>query len=107
MPGIAVRRTASLPLAYARQSIYLEKSHVKTMDTRVKPAYDTSRHGDAVCAKIALVILQQPLDVIEFDLRALGIGEAAAEFFQYPAHPLHIDFAGNLHGKVIAEFTPV
>jgi hypothetical protein len=25
LPGIAVRRTASLPLAYARQSIFFEK----------------------------------------------------------------------------------
>jgi hypothetical protein len=44
----------------------------------------------------ALIILQQPLDVIEFDLRALRIGKAAAQFFQNPAHPLHIDLAGIL-----------
>src|SRR5580700_8516868 len=53
------------------------------------------------------IILQQPLDVIEFDLRTLRIGEAAAQFFQNPAHPLHIDFAGNLHRQVITELAPV
>jgi hypothetical protein len=36
LPGIAVRRTASLPLAYARQSI------VKKMDARIKSAHDGS-----------------------------------------------------------------
>src|ERR1700692_4744490 len=54
-----------------------------------------------------LKILQQPLDVIEFDLRALGIGEAAAELFENPAHPLHIDLPGNLARQTAAEFTPV
>src|ERR1700694_4692631 len=57
--------------------------------------------------KEVLIILQQPLDVIELDLRTLRIGEAAAEFFQNPAHPLHIDFAGNLHRQIVAEFAPV
>jgi hypothetical protein len=36
LPGIAVHRTASLPLAYARQSIF-----AKAMDARVKPAHDS------------------------------------------------------------------
>jgi hypothetical protein len=36
LPGIAVRRTASLPLAYARQSILLRRK----MDARVKPTHD-------------------------------------------------------------------
>src|SRR5437899_4489594 len=55
----------------------------------------------------ALIILQQPLDIIEFDLRALRIGERAAEFFQNAANPLHIDFAGDLHRVLIAVFVPV
>src|SRR5258707_8814652 len=42
-PGIAVRRTASLPLAYARPSLSLQKELSPVMDTRVKPAYDESR----------------------------------------------------------------
>ncbi len=53
-----------------------------------------------------LIILQQPLDVIEFDLRTLRIGEPAAQFFQNPANPLHIDFAGNLDRQVVAEIFP-
>src|ERR1700710_2675374 len=51
-----------------------------------------------------LIILQEPLDVIEFDLRALRIGKPAAEFFQNPAHPLHIDFAGDLDREIVAIF---
>jgi hypothetical protein len=38
LPGIAVQRTASLPLAYARQSI--NKRFFRKMDARVKPAHD-------------------------------------------------------------------
>src|ERR1700732_761609 len=75
-------------------------------------AIQSSPRGGVDCfASLAMTaelrIPQQPLDVIEFDLRALGIGEAAAEFFQDPAYPLHIDFTGNLHRQIIAEFTPV
>jgi len=44
---------------------------------------------------VRLIILQQPLEIIELDLRTLRIGEAAAQFFQDPAHPLHVDFARN------------
>src|ERR1700712_2426715 len=54
--------------------------------------------------RILSVILQQPLDVIEFDLRALRIAEAAAQFLENPAHPLHVDFAGDLDRQVVAEF---
>src|ERR1700722_13889393 len=55
----------------------------------------------------ALIILEQPLDVIELDLRALRIAKAAAQFFQNPARPLHIDFTGNLHRQVVTEFAPM
>jgi hypothetical protein len=40
LPGIAVRRTASLPLAFARQSIILKEHFAKKMDARVEPAHD-------------------------------------------------------------------
>jgi hypothetical protein len=53
-----------------------------------------------------LIILQQPLDVIEFDLRALRIGQPAAQLFQNAANPLHVDFAGNLDRQIVAEFAP-
>src|SRR6266851_1220924 len=66
----------------------------------------TSPDDERLCAIEPLIILQQPLDVIEFDLRALRIGKTAAEFFQNPAHPLHVDFAGNLHRQIVAEFAP-
>src|SRR5882672_9657171 len=67
----------------------------------------TSPDDQRLCAIEPLIILQQPLDVIEFDLRTLRIGKAAAEFFQNPAHPLHIDFAGNLHRQIVTEFAPM
>src|SRR4030088_1058399 len=54
----------------------------------------------------ALIILQQPLDVIELDLGPLRIGEAAAQFFQNAAHPLDIDLAGNLHRQIVTVFAP-
>src|ERR1700680_4018342 len=54
-----------------------------------------------------LIILQQPLDVFEFDLRTLRIGQPAAEFFQNAANPLHIDLAGNLDRQIVAEFAPM
>src|SRR5436190_12029018 len=50
------------------------------------------------------IILQQPLDVVEFDLRAVGIGEAAAELFEDAADALDVDLAGDLHREVVAEF---
>src|ERR1700761_1409283 len=56
---------------------------------------------------VTSIVLQQPLDVIELDLRTLRIGQTAAEFFENAAHPLHIDLARNLHGQVVAEILPV
>src|SRR5439155_2592830 len=50
------------------------------------------------------IILQQPLDVIEFDLGTGRIGQAAAQFFEDPAHPLHVDLAGDFHGIIVGEF---
>jgi hypothetical protein len=40
LPGIAVRRTASLPLAYDPAIHPFRESHSKMMDARVKPAHD-------------------------------------------------------------------
>src|SRR5437016_1815638 len=81
---------------------------MKMMDTRVKPAYDKVCLWRRLHYKnAALIVFQQPLDVIKFDLRALRIGEAAAEFFQNAANPLHIDFTGDLHRVIIAVFVPV
>src|SRR3984893_13890303 len=54
-----------------------------------------------------LIILEQSLDIIEFDLRALRVGETAAQFFQDPAHPLHVYLAGDLHGIIVGVFVAV
>jgi hypothetical protein len=43
LPGIAVRRTASIPLALTRQSTSLRKIHFSLMDARAKPAHDGAR----------------------------------------------------------------
>src|SRR6516165_11266417 len=40
-----------------------------------------------------LIILQQPLDIIELDLRPRRIGKTAPQLFEDAADPLHIDFA--------------
>src|SRR4029077_3991020 len=50
------------------------------------------------------IILQQPLDVVELDLRPRRIGEAAAELFEDTPDPLHVDLAGNLHRQIVAIF---
>src|ERR1700692_3904068 len=61
--------------------------------------------GDAVgLNREGSIILQQPLDVIEFDLRAVRIAEAAAQLFQDSACPLHVDFAGNHPRQFVAQF---
>jgi hypothetical protein len=39
LSGIAVRKTASLPLAYARQSIIFRELFHEPMDARVEPAH--------------------------------------------------------------------
>src|SRR5579871_411759 len=53
------------------------------------------------------IVLQEPLDVIKFDLRTLRIGQTPAKLLENPAHPLHIDLAGNLHRQIVAEVAPV
>ena len=59
--------------------------------TGVSGMMDTPGQAGAMTSvrRALSIILQQPLDVIEFDLRAGRIGETAAQFFEDPAHPLH------------------
>src|SRR5262249_33077410 len=45
-----------------------------------------------------------PLDVVELDLRTVGIGEAPAELFEDAADAIDVDLAGDLHREVVAEF---
>src|SRR4051812_16680816 len=51
----------------------------------------------------ASIILQQALDVVELELRAGGVAEAAAQLFEDAADPLHVDLAGDFHGEVVPE----
>src|ERR1700722_16603590 len=48
------------------------------------------------------IILQQPLDVIEFLLRAGEVAEAFAQFLDDAARALHVDFARNLDAGIVA-----
>src|SRR4029077_15813719 len=48
--------------------------------------------------------LQQPLDIVELELRATALAEALAQFFQNAARTLGIDLARHLHGDVVAIF---
>src|SRR3954451_12495812 len=52
-------------------------------------------------AALASISLQQPLDVIELDLRAVAVAEAAAPFFEDAADALHGDFAGDFHRQIV------
>src|SRR5262245_13764793 len=51
-------------------------------------------------------VLQQPLDVVELELRAEGFAEAAAQLFQDAAGALHVDLARHLDGGVVAVVAP-
>src|SRR3569832_1906485 len=48
------------------------------------------------------IVLQEPLEIIELDLRTLRVAQTAAKLFQNPPPPLHIDLTGNLHRQIVA-----
>src|ERR1700681_415684 len=48
------------------------------------------------------VVLEQPLDIVELELRAGDLAEAPAQFLQNAPCPLHVDLARNLDGRVVA-----
>ncbi|OKO73931.1 hypothetical protein AC629_36005 [Bradyrhizobium sp. NAS80.1] len=52
-------------------------------------------------------ILQQSLDIVELDLRARGIAEAAAQLFEDAADALGVDLSGDLDRVVVAELAAV
>src|SRR5262245_26165633 len=51
-------------------------------------------------------VLQQPLDVVELELRPEGFAEPAAQLFQDAAGALHVDLARHLDGGVVAVVAP-
>src|SRR5436189_5637336 len=53
------------------------------------------------------IILQQPLDIVELDLRAVGVGQAPAELFEDAADALDVDLARDLHREIVAQFAAV
>ena len=52
------------------------------------------------------IILEQALDVVELELRAERLAEAAAKFLEDAAGTLGVDFARHLHGGVVAVIAP-
>ena len=62
------------------------------------------RDRQEICRKITValergsIILQQPLDVIELELRAEALAEALAQLFEDAAGALHVDLARHLDG---------
>src|SRR2546430_3525938 len=51
-------------------------------------------------------ILQQPLDVVELELRAEALAEAPAQLFEDAARALHVDLARHLDGGVVPVVAP-
>src|SRR6478752_2633512 len=50
-------------------------------------------------------ILEQTFNIIEFDLRAHRLAEAAAQFIEHTAGALRVDLAGHFHGLIIGSLT--
>src|SRR5215467_5825545 len=55
---------------------------------------------------VFLEIPQQPLDVVELELRAEVLAEAPAQFFQNAARALRVDLARHLDRGVVAVLAP-
>ena len=53
-----------------------------------------------------LIILQEPLDVVELLLRTQHVAEAAAQLLDDAACALDVDLARHLHRVVVAVFAP-
>src|SRR5215510_14701206 len=60
-------------------------------------AYSSGRSEPAV---------QQPLDVVELELRTEALAEAAAQLFQDSPRALHVDLTRHLDRRVVAVVTP-
>ena len=54
----------------------------------------------------ASVILEQPLDIVELELRPHRIGKAAAQLLKNAAGALHVDFARHLDRFIPVVATP-
>src|SRR5712691_363935 len=49
-------------------------------------------------------VLQQPLQIIEFEPRPVRIAEPAAQFLEHAPRPLYVDLARHLDGEILAVF---
>src|SRR5258708_18222176 len=64
------------------------------------------RHGISANSIEQSEILQQPLDVIELELRPRRIGKTLAQFLEDAARALHVDLARDFHRNVVAIIAP-
>src|SRR5690242_9444386 len=58
-------------------------------------------------AIVASVILEQPLEVIQLELRAHALAETPAQLLEDAARALHVHLARHLHGRVVVFVTAV
>src|SRR5262245_108670 len=77
--------------------------------TRLRPFHRHRVHGYELGEgrrRGASKILQQPLDIVEFELRAEAFAEAAAQLLENAARALHVDLARHLDGGVVPVVAP-
>ena len=97
-----------LMTAYADQRERASNLDALIHDVILKPftlAEITAAVSDALASKKQrreLEILEQPLDVVELELRPQRIGKAPAQLFQNAARALHVDLARHLDRDVVA-----
>src|SRR5262249_42998032 len=69
---------------------------------RTDVRFELNPSSDICPPSSVLEIPQQPLDVIQLDLRTEGVAEPPAQFFENAARALNVDFTRHLHGRIVA-----
>src|SRR5579859_4808637 len=105
MRGSSPRMTISCRVGKAKRAHQSEPTEMRkavgTAQVRLCPPYDLLVTSPRVTIEMCggrprpsiIIILQQPLDVVELDLRPRRIGEALAQLFEDAADLLHVDLA--------------
>src|SRR6476646_10253429 len=91
------------PTAASSGEVVVSVLPPSVLDSEAIKARRNPRHPGA---RQNLEIPQQPLDVVELELRAEVLAEAPAQFFQDAPRALHVDLARHLDRSVVAVFTP-
>src|SRR4051812_19952078 len=74
--------------------------------SRLREGANTAARPREFRAAARLEALQQPLDVVELELRPARLAEAAAQLFQNAARALRVDLAGHLEVRVVVIAAP-